>query len=229
MSNRAQLWGRRFGELTAIKAVGSDQRGVRWLCRCDCGERVMRYAGRLLLAKRSGHVSCCSDCLRELQRGRYAYHVGPAHRRYWRELWEDRGTLYSTGQEIALTASVRRAVAREMGFAPRDESAAPDRARTAWEPVARNGPAMTLEEIGQELSRSRERVRQIEARALQKLRRLLTAGPPRESVGQEQPPERPPPPKLSSAEIAEAKKRHRQWLAEKARRERARAEWSTLF
>ena len=47
-SRKADIAGQRFGRLTAIEPVGKHSRGIKWLCQCDCGQRVRVKAASLL-------------------------------------------------------------------------------------------------------------------------------------------------------------------------------------
>lgn len=42
------LKGQRFGLLTAIHYVGSDEQGPMWECRCICRRKVIRHSKELL-------------------------------------------------------------------------------------------------------------------------------------------------------------------------------------
>lgn len=58
------LTGRRFGRLVAIKRISSDKKGVKWLCRCDCGNETTAYTNKLI----SGAKSSCGCLHREISR-----------------------------------------------------------------------------------------------------------------------------------------------------------------
>lgn len=217
MSRRAPLWGRRFGELTAIKALDTRKSGsVEWLCRCDCGATVVRTAGQLLQAYRNDMISACEECNAELRSGKYHYSVGPQRRAVWRELWEECGTLYSSVAETAWTARVRAAVAREMGFAAREELTPPFEA-VPWEPPPTSyddaritGEGMTYREIGDELGVTPGRAQQLVDRALGKARMAF------EAMVCESTNERPRP-VLTQEQVKSALWRHRLWQVKKKR------------
>lgn len=58
------LTGRRFGRLVAIKRISSDKKGVKWLCRCDCGNETTAYTNKLI----SGAKSSCGCLHREISK-----------------------------------------------------------------------------------------------------------------------------------------------------------------
>lgn len=47
--------GDRFGQITLVSIVESPRRGTFWLCRCDCGNEVVKYAGHI----RAGQAKSC--------------------------------------------------------------------------------------------------------------------------------------------------------------------------
>lgn len=53
--------GKRYGMLTVEREFGRTNRGVAWLCKCDCGQEVAVYGSRL----RNGDTRSCG-CLREM-------------------------------------------------------------------------------------------------------------------------------------------------------------------
>lgn len=63
--NRALLTGKRFGRLTAIKDVGSQNWKRMWLCKCDCGGEKVVTCGNL----NSGIIQSCG-CLQRETRGK---------------------------------------------------------------------------------------------------------------------------------------------------------------
>lgn len=52
---RNKLVGQKFGKLTVIKYTGRDKHGVKWLCRCDCGNFKEIRESYLI----SGHTKSC--------------------------------------------------------------------------------------------------------------------------------------------------------------------------
>lgn len=59
---KANLLGQRFGKLLVIKEIPKEERpqktanrGVHWLCQCDCGNQVIHYSGALL----AGDINTC--------------------------------------------------------------------------------------------------------------------------------------------------------------------------
>ena len=55
------ITGVRFGRLVAIKYVGRKNREAKWLCKCDCGNEVVRGLGTL----KSDRVHSCGCYLKE--------------------------------------------------------------------------------------------------------------------------------------------------------------------
>lgn len=51
--------GQRFGRLVALQGIREDSKPYRWLCECDCGNRVKVVTAKLL----SGHTKSCG-CLK---------------------------------------------------------------------------------------------------------------------------------------------------------------------
>ena len=47
-ARKADIAGRRFGRLVAIKPVGKHKKGIKWLCQCDCGNQIEVVAASLL-------------------------------------------------------------------------------------------------------------------------------------------------------------------------------------
>lgn len=54
-SVKTDLEGQRFGELVAIKPVGSDGNITNWLCKCDCGKDTIVARNNLI----SGRTKTC--------------------------------------------------------------------------------------------------------------------------------------------------------------------------
>lgn len=63
------LSGERFGLLTAVSPCSRSQRGVLWICKCECGRLALRTATALRSAVKDGHEPQCSRCLQELRGG----------------------------------------------------------------------------------------------------------------------------------------------------------------
>lgn len=86
-----------FGALTALRPVGNGQRGVLWLCECECGRHAIRTTAALRRAAKNGEESQCIECLHEMSRGRANVHADR-----WREFyllrWYEHGSLYTDGQ-----------------------------------------------------------------------------------------------------------------------------------
>jgi hypothetical protein len=61
----------RFGKLVAIKPVGKNFRGIKWLCQCDCGK--IRIVNTAVL--RNGEITRCNICSnRSRYTNRHTYH-----------------------------------------------------------------------------------------------------------------------------------------------------------
>ena len=173
-----ELEGCRFGELTVIGFHGRHYDGARrWLCRCDCGGFALRTTGALRDAERRGHVPSCRNCRLEVDAGRAIDRraARARERRAWWELYRD---LYAPSHVAGEIAALREALGVDEPIEPGwivEEPADLGRSRGS-------DLAMTLEEIAIELGCTRERVRQIEAQAIRKLRvaldRLLRDEPP---------------------------------------------------
>ena len=58
---KLDLVGRKFGRLIAVKRTANFKRQVRWLCKCDCGIKVVVYAGHL----KNGNTKSCGCYQRE--------------------------------------------------------------------------------------------------------------------------------------------------------------------
>lgn len=66
MTELIDLSGRRFGNLTAVERQGSHAKYAAWLCRCDCGQRVIVSSNYLLRGKKRscgilGHIFVSPD------------------------------------------------------------------------------------------------------------------------------------------------------------------------
>ena len=61
--HRANLTGHRFGILTVIKDVGTNNGNVLWACQCDCGEIAIYRATQLMCGKKT---DC--GCIKKAQR-----------------------------------------------------------------------------------------------------------------------------------------------------------------
>lgn len=55
------MTGLRFGRLVAIKVVERRKNGVKWLCKCDCGNEAIVRGNYL----RSGHTKSCGCLAKE--------------------------------------------------------------------------------------------------------------------------------------------------------------------
>jgi hypothetical protein len=53
-----QVW----GKLTIVEEVSSVEKGRHWLCRCNCGKKVIRTTSILRLSERRGSISSCPSC-----------------------------------------------------------------------------------------------------------------------------------------------------------------------
>lgn len=176
------IQGRVFGALTALRPVDKNQRGVLWLCECECGRHAIRTTARLQQAKKNNVESQCATCQRELYRG-----VLSVRADFWREFyllhWYEHGSLYTERQLDAIEDHITEDL-REMDF-PVGEPL-PDTSdgngivqpERYYEMIC-DEPGQTLKEIGLVFGVNRERVRQICLIAMNKLlrkhRRLLTS------------------------------------------------------
>lgn len=52
--------GERYGKLTVIECVGSNQKGALWRCKCDCGNEVIRLS-KHLKASRFSSCGCAKE------------------------------------------------------------------------------------------------------------------------------------------------------------------------
>jgi len=182
LSERAHdIRGSVFGKLTALRPVGSSQRGILWLCECECGRHAIRTVAALRSAVKDNSEAQCAECVQELRRG-----TSEDRRAIWRERhllnWYTNGNLYSVGQlEV-----IKRLITEDLleiefpvGEAPTDTT--DDHGHDQPEPYGAvyDGVEHTLDEIGIEFDVTRERVRQISLSAmrnlLQKHRRLLVS------------------------------------------------------
>lgn len=178
-----------FGELTVEAQLPTldSRQGRRWLLRCDCGGTAIRTSSSLGQAVRNGAISCCRECLRELNAGSWEWRVRSRHDLFL-SIWREHRELYTTVQLGHLENDIREEVGLELGgwrtsldHPPGigDLDIAPDTER----PVDDDG--MDLGEVAKLVDRlydlndgegkavrgiSRERVRQIESDALAKLR-----------------------------------------------------------
>jgi transcriptional regulator with XRE-family HTH domain len=167
-----------IGWLTLGDPVGRMDGHILWECSCQCGNVVIRPAHALKSARDRGVESKCRACLAEKIRGRLAL-TREARYMAWRastirRFWEATGKLYGDQWAVNETHRLRE----ESGLPdPIDLPPTPytvdDDVETSWQAPEIPDDGMTLEEIGKVLGVTRERVRQIEAIALRKLRRNL--------------------------------------------------------
>lgn len=70
LSPRAlDISGERFGLLTAMRPCSRSQKGVLWVCKCECGRLALRTAAALRSAVKDGSEPQCSRCLQGLRGG----------------------------------------------------------------------------------------------------------------------------------------------------------------
>lgn len=67
-----KLEGRRFGELTVMRAVDRRETNILWVCRCDCGRVALRTSGQLMYSEKRHSEPMCRVCLEELRGGMFA-------------------------------------------------------------------------------------------------------------------------------------------------------------
>jgi hypothetical protein len=172
LSERAHnIRGRTFGKLTALRPVGSNQRGVLWLCECECGRHAIRVTAALRSNEKEASESQCAECAQELRRGTWE-----AKREIWRESfllnWYERGNLYSEGQLKSMERLITEDL-REIDFpvGERPPDTTDDHGHDQPEPYGAvcDGTEYILDEIGAEFDVTRERARQICLRAMSKL------------------------------------------------------------
>jgi hypothetical protein len=173
--------GQVFGMLTALWPINNSQRGVSWLCECECGRHAIRTTAALNKAVKNCMEAQCVACLRELNRG-----ISKNNIEWKRELhllhWHKYGNLYTDGQVAAIKRSVTKdlqAVNFPVGEPLPDVLDGHGYDQSEPYGAISDGNSYTLEEIGLELNVSRERARQIGVRAMGKLlhnhRRLLVS------------------------------------------------------
>lgn len=63
MGNFIDLTGEKFGKLTVIKQYKNKEKGIRWICKCECGKRLVVYGNNL----RNGATKSCG-CTRRGKR-----------------------------------------------------------------------------------------------------------------------------------------------------------------
>ena len=68
--NVKDLTGKRFGRLVVLRFGKSQRRNVRWICRCDCGEKSMPFGQSLT----RGQAKSCGCLGRELAAQRHTTH-----------------------------------------------------------------------------------------------------------------------------------------------------------
>lgn len=69
------LTGQRFGKLVAVSKVSGGGKDTRWLCRCDCGKEVVRFAHGL----KSSKVPHCGCVRKRCRRNGYVFLSLPNH------------------------------------------------------------------------------------------------------------------------------------------------------
>lgn len=161
------LTGQQFGLLRALYPVASGQRGVSWLCECDCGRFAIRVAAQL----RQPGEHQCSECVRELFQG-----SREASRSFWRErymlMWAETGRFYSDTIDRVHAEQIKETCLEHgipFGEEPLDTF---DRFEQDDDRYCTfiSERTQTLKEVGEDLGVTRERIRCIQNRALRKLK-----------------------------------------------------------
>jgi hypothetical protein len=170
------------GQLTLVQVVGKGPRSALWECTCSCGNVTIRPGHALKHSKKYGQQSMCRDCIRKARVARSRkWHED---RRHWlkiemfRRTWEATGSLYSDRYIEMMTHEIREDLdlPTPIEGLPADPRAEEDYECASKFPIYPDWePEMTLEEVGAVMGITRERVRQIEAIALNKLRRTMNA------------------------------------------------------
>lgn len=70
MSKTVDLTGKRFGRLAVIEQADSQNGHKRWLCRCDCGKKIVVKGIHL----KSGHTQSCGCAKIEMHTKRLTKH-----------------------------------------------------------------------------------------------------------------------------------------------------------
>jgi len=173
------IQGQVFGALTALRPVGNTQRGVLWLCECECGRHAIRTTAALRMAVKNHQESQCIECQRELFRGRVKYKT-EWFKEFYLLYWHDRGTLYTEGQLKAIKRDIKEGL-RAIDFPVGEPTPELLDGHGYDQPepygALSDGQEHTLAEIGLVFDVNRERIRQICVGAMGKLlrkhRRLL--------------------------------------------------------
>lgn len=63
MPQKTEMMGKRFGKLTVIAEGSSDKNGIKWICKCDCGNITKEIYGNAL---RNGATKSCGCLQKEI-------------------------------------------------------------------------------------------------------------------------------------------------------------------
>lgn len=58
MPNALNLSGKKINHLTMIKPLSSTKQGIKWLCQCDCGNKVIALAKKITYGRKKSCVTC---------------------------------------------------------------------------------------------------------------------------------------------------------------------------
>lgn len=106
--------GDRFGLLVIACELERTQRGIRWVCRCDCGRDAVRLTAQLNQSVRQGYEPACRECLDEVRRS--CLHLKRERRaEAFRAQYVDLGTLWTFDQSERLSEEVLSDLRREFG------------------------------------------------------------------------------------------------------------------